>query len=79
MNFTREHLRNARRAAGLTALALGELCGVREQKVYMVERGRYSPTRAEAERWSAALGMTPREAFPEIFGDTKGAHNEQPA
>jgi len=64
----REHLRLARLAAGLTALELGERAGIREEKVFQVERGRYLPTHDEASRWATALRMTPAEAFPELFG-----------
>jgi len=63
----RENLKLARVAAGLTALELGEQAGVREEKVYQVERGRYQPTKEEASRWAAVLQMKPEEAFPEIF------------
>jgi transcriptional regulator with XRE-family HTH domain len=68
----RDHLKAARLARRLTAVALGERATVKEEKVYQVERGRYLPTRPEAERWAAVLGMTPAAAFPEIFTGTEG-------
>jgi ribosome-binding protein aMBF1 (putative translation factor) len=63
----REHLKEARRAAGLTAVALSEKTEIKEEKIYQVERGRYLPHREEAARWAAALGMRPAVAFPEFF------------
>ena len=63
----RDHLKTARRAMGLTALQLGEHAGIKEQKVFAVERGRYLPTRDEATRWAGVLGMAPAKAFPAIF------------
>lgn len=69
--MSRDHLKNARRAAGLTALRLSELSGIAEQKIYAVERGRYRPRRDEALTWAAALAMPPETAFPELF-DTEG-------
>ena len=63
----REHLKTARLAHSWTALDLAERAGIREEKVYAVERGRYGLTRDEANRWAGALGMTPAAAFPEIF------------
>lgn len=71
--MSRDHLRNARRAAGLTALRLSELSGVTEQKIYAVERGRYRPTRGEAITWAAVLGMPPEDCFPELFNQIGGA------
>ena len=68
----REHLTRARRALGLTALDLGERSGIGEEKVYAVERGRYRPTREEAVRWAAALGVPVESAFPEIVNATTG-------
>jgi transcriptional regulator with XRE-family HTH domain len=63
----REHLKDARRARHLTALALAEITGIKEEKVYQVERGRYAPSREDAIVWALTLGMTPAAAFPEIF------------
>ena len=63
----REHLKVARLALGLTALELGEKAAVSEEKVYQVERGRYRHTLDESVRWAKALGMSPSQAFPELF------------
>lgn len=71
--MTRQHLKDARRARGLTALALSAATGIKEEKIYQVERGRYAPNREEAARWAAALRMPPRIAFPEYFAGEKGA------
>ncbi len=67
MQIKREHLRNARRARGWTALELAEQIGVSENQVYFTERGRTKPKQDAALRWSAALGMNPEQAFPELF------------
>ena len=64
----REHLKEARLAAGLTAVALSAQTGIKEEKIYQVERGRYAPSREEAMTWAAALGLRPAVAFPEFFG-----------
>lgn len=63
----RQHLSTARRAAGMAAVDLGERINMTEQRVFDIERGRYRPRRDEALTWSAALGMKPEVAFPEIF------------
>jgi len=63
----REHLKEARRALGLSALALGERAGIKEEKIFQVERGRYLPTQAEARSWADALDMPAVVAFPELF------------
>lgn len=63
----RDYLKTARLALGLTALDLGEQTAIKEEKIFQVERGRYLPTRDEATRWAAALGMRPGVAFPELF------------
>jgi len=68
----RSHLKIARLSLGLTALALGERAAIHEEKVFQVERGRYLPTRDEAIRWAAALGMRPTKAFPEFFAAGAG-------
>jgi len=74
----RQHLKAARMARGLTALALGELANVREEKIYAVERGRYLPTSAEATRWAESLGMPLNEAFPELFDTVLGDSEKRP-
>ncbi len=63
----RRHLKAARLAAGLPAVALGELVGITEQRVYDIERGRYRPRVDEARTWADSLGMPPSVAFPEMF------------
>ncbi len=63
----REHLKSLRKAKGYTAQKLGELCGIKEEKVYQVERGRYKPTEDEAVRWAKVLGVEEAVAFPQMF------------
>lgn len=68
MQTPRPHLKNARLGAGLTAFELAQIIGATENKVYGIERGRYRPEMDLALRWSAALGLNPEQAFPELFG-----------
>jgi DNA-binding XRE family transcriptional regulator len=63
----REHLKEARKTKGLTAIALSAATGIKEEKIYQVERGRYRPKRGEALTWAAVLGLRPGVAFPELF------------
>jgi DNA-binding XRE family transcriptional regulator len=70
-SMQREHLKDARRIKGLTAIALSGVTEIKEEKIYAVERGRYAPSREEAIAWAAALQLRPEVAFPEIFG-TRG-------
>ena len=63
----RDHVRKARRQLGLSALALSELTGIGEDKIFQVERGRYLPTRAEAEAWASVLRQDPEALFPELY------------
>lgn len=65
--MTRQHLKEARKRKGWTALHLAEHIGATEEHVYQVERGRYGTKPETAERWADALDMTPAVAFPEIF------------
>ena len=69
MKYKRSMLTVARRASGLTALALADQIDVSEQKIYAVERGRYRPTIGEAERWAKALGLRPNVLWPDLFPD----------
>ncbi|OQC56276.1 MAG: Helix-turn-helix domain protein [Verrucomicrobia bacterium ADurb.Bin018] len=66
--MTRQHLKEARKRKGWTALHLAEHIGATEEHVYQVERGRYGTKPETAERWADALDMDPSVAFPEIFG-----------
>ncbi|NCD22437.1 MAG: XRE family transcriptional regulator [Spartobacteria bacterium] len=66
--MTRQHLKEARKRKGWTALHLAEHIGATEEHVYQVERGRYGTKPETAERWADALDMDPPVAFPEIFG-----------
>ena len=54
----------ARRAAKITAIRLAELLGTNEWKIYGFERGRYRPTRSEAETIAAVLKRPVEEVFP---------------
>jgi transcriptional regulator with XRE-family HTH domain len=74
MKMRRMELKEARLALGLSALAFGELAGIREERVFAVERGRYRPRKAEASAWAKALGLKVADAFPELFAGQKGAN-----
>lgn len=69
--MTRQHLKEARKRKGWTALHLAEHIGATEEHVYQVERGRYGTKPETAERWADALDMDPPVAFPEIFGQPR--------
>ena len=60
-------LRNARTAAGLTALELAEKSGVDEMRIYALERGRGRLGRDEAAALADALGMARLELAPQWF------------
>ena len=60
-------LREARRAAGLTAYQLAQAAGSREQRIYAFERDRYRPGPEEARRLAVALGADVVEMFPDVF------------
>lgn len=62
-------LRDKRNKAGLTALALGQLAGVHELRIYAIERGRIPPREGEAQRLALVLNNTPAELFPEHFSE----------
>ena len=62
----REKAIEARRMRGMTALGLAEQAGLKEEKIYQVERGRVRPTADEARRWAKALGVEVKEIFPEL-------------
>lgn len=68
----RDNLKLARIARGMTAMDLGELIGMREHRVYGIERGRYRARRDEALIWASALRLNPEAAFPELFGAEVG-------
>ena len=61
-------MHKARTAAGLTAIALAEIAGTTEQRVYMVERGRYRPRTDEAARIARVLGVSVEALFPNLKG-----------
>ena len=67
----RHTLRDARRAAGLTALRVSEMTGIRECRLYGLERGRGRLHREEAIVIGAALNVPPETLAPELF-DTEG-------
>ena len=75
--MSRDILKTARLIKGLTALRLGELADVREEKVYQVERGRYLPTTDEAVRWAKVLDIEPEVAFPEMSNRLAGDSSAQ--
>ena len=63
----RHRLKEARRAAGLTALVESELTGIRECRLYGLERGRGRLHREEAILIGAALNVPPETLAPELF------------
>lgn len=63
----RDTLRNARLALGLSALRVSELTGIRECRLYGLERGRGRLHRDEAILIGAALNVPPETLAPEIF------------
>lgn len=69
MTVSRDELRDARKAAGLTALEVAESIGVREHAVYATERGRRTPSREEAIGWALALHTPAERLFPELFSE----------
>jgi transcriptional regulator with XRE-family HTH domain len=74
MKMRRTELKEARLSLGLSALELGERAGIREERVFAVERGRYRPRKGEATAWANALNLKPECAFPELFARQKGAN-----
>lgn len=66
MALRRKHLTEKRRQLGLTAIDLAEIAELTEEKVYIVERGRCKPKHDEAVRWSKAIRMPMKQAFPEF-------------
>jgi transcriptional regulator with XRE-family HTH domain len=58
-------VRQAREAAGMTALELAKLAGVSEMRVYSIERGRARVRSDEAARLGAVLVVTPELLFTE--------------
>ena len=63
----RHILKDARKAAGMTALALGEITGIREDRLYALERGRGRLRRHEALKLATALDVRPAALAPEAF------------
>lgn len=60
-----EPMREARQAAGLTAIRLAELAASTEQRVFQIERRRYRPKRDEARRIATVLDLPIRKLFPD--------------
>ncbi|MFC1452606.1 helix-turn-helix domain-containing protein [Verrucomicrobiota bacterium] len=58
------HLRDARRAARLTALQLADAASTLESRVYQIERGRYRARPEEAAALAAVLMRPVDELFP---------------
>ena len=69
----RKALKDARETAGLTALALSEETGIRECRLYALERGRGRFHRNEALALANALHTRPEILAPELFGKEGGA------
>ena len=57
-----EHLRERRRAAGLTQEALAERAGLSARGISDLERGLKAPQRATVDRLIRALALLPEEA-----------------
>ena len=55
-----------RKAQGLTALDLAEKTGIREQRIFQLERGRCRLGTDEARRWAKALGVEVKAIFPDL-------------
>ena len=64
-------LRDARQAANLTAYGLGQAAGIREMRIYHLERGRFSPHPDEAERMARVLDQPVETLFPNLKGGTR--------
>ena len=63
----RHKMKAARQAAGLTALALSELTGIRECRLYALERGRGRLHADEAKSIASALQVPPWTIAPQWF------------
>ena len=66
--FGIENSGNQYAGAQTSAFELAQMIGTTENRVYGIERGRYSPDTDLALRWAASLDLNPGEAFPEIWG-----------
>ena len=60
------NLKEMRNRAGQTALHLGRATGINELRIYQLERGRFPPHRAEAQRLARALGVRVSDIFPKV-------------
>ena len=58
-------LKDARIAAGLTALRCAYQAGTTEQRIYQIERRRFRPHEDEALRLSFLLDVPVRNLFPD--------------
>ena len=67
-------LRIARTAKGLTQFDIGYLARVHPSIVSLIEAGERKPTRAQADRIAATLGLPTVELFPDLAGG--GGHEE---
>ena len=71
-------LKAAREAAGLTALTLGEMAGIGENKIYALERGRCRLKRDDAAKLADALGVPRWELAPQWHTrPAEGASNRE--
>lgn len=59
----RDALKLARKSKKLTAIELSKITGIKEEKIYAVERGRYNATDEEKTKWAEALGVKAEEVF----------------
>ena len=66
MGTPRIEMTSRRKAAGLSALALGMAAGISEMRVYAIERGRCVPGHEEAAAIARVLGVRPELVFPEL-------------
>jgi DNA-binding XRE family transcriptional regulator len=57
MGFVGEHIREARRKAGLTQKELAQRSGLRQSHISRLERGRHSPSFVTLEKIAHALGI----------------------
>jgi transcriptional regulator with XRE-family HTH domain len=58
-------LREARLAAGLTAMRCAEQAATTEARLYQLERRRFRPRPDEARRLAAVLNLTVEKLFPD--------------
>ncbi len=72
----RHALKEARRTAGLTALAVAERCGIAEDRLYALERGRGRLHPDEVRRLATALNVPAERIAPDYSLSRKGATRE---